>query len=44
MGGAADVIEAVLAERLLMSRIELVDRLTSMWVAVLSGTASTGSA
>jgi AcrR family transcriptional regulator len=44
MGGAADVIEAVLAERLRMSRIELVDRLTSMWVAVLSGTASTGSA
>jgi AcrR family transcriptional regulator len=44
MGGAADVIEAVLAKRLRMSRTELVDRLTAMWVAVLSGTAPTGSA
>jgi AcrR family transcriptional regulator len=37
MGGAADVIEAVLAGRLRMSRAQLVDRLTAMWVAVLAG-------
>jgi AcrR family transcriptional regulator len=38
MGGTADVIEAVLAGRLRMSRSALVDRLTAMWVAVLGGT------
>jgi AcrR family transcriptional regulator len=36
MGGAADVIEAVLAGRLRMSRRTLVDELTAMWVAVLT--------
>jgi AcrR family transcriptional regulator len=40
MGGAADVIEAVLAGRLRMSRRQLVDRLTAMWLAVLSGLGS----
>jgi AcrR family transcriptional regulator len=44
MGGAADVIEAVLAGRLRMSRKQLVDRLTAMWVAVLSGIPQAGSA
>jgi AcrR family transcriptional regulator len=38
MGGAADVIEAVLAGRLRMSRRALVDHLTAMWVSVLAGT------
>jgi AcrR family transcriptional regulator len=42
MGGAADVIEAVLSGRLRMSRTDLVDRLTAMWVAVLSGTPTAG--
>jgi AcrR family transcriptional regulator len=37
MSGAAEVIEAVLAGRLRMSRTQLVDQLTSMWLAVLSG-------
>jgi AcrR family transcriptional regulator len=36
IGGAADVIEAVLAGRLRISRRTLVDELTSMWVAVLT--------
>jgi AcrR family transcriptional regulator len=38
MGGAADVIEAVLSGRLRMSRSEVVTHLTAMWVSVLSGT------
>jgi hypothetical protein len=37
MGGAADVIEAVLSGRLRMSRKQLVDQLTTMWLSVLSG-------
>jgi AcrR family transcriptional regulator len=37
MGGAADVIEAVLTGRLRMSRTQLVDQLTTMWLSVLSG-------
>jgi AcrR family transcriptional regulator len=37
MGGAADVIEAVLSGRLRMSRTQLVDQLSALWVAVLSG-------
>ena len=37
MGGAADVIEAVLTGRLRISRSQLVDHLTAMWLAVLSG-------
>lgn len=37
MGGAADVIEAVLSGRLRLSRPQLVDQLTAMWVSVLSG-------
>jgi AcrR family transcriptional regulator len=44
MGGAADVIEAVLSGRLRMSRRQLVDQLTAMWSAVLSGTAGSTSA
>lgn len=36
MGGSADVIEAVLAGRLRMSRIRLVDHLTTMWLGVLA--------
>jgi AcrR family transcriptional regulator len=44
MGGAADVIEAVLSGRLRMSRADVVDRLTTMWVAVLSGTPTAGPA
>jgi AcrR family transcriptional regulator len=36
MGGAADVIEAVLAGRLRMSRAALVDQLTVMWLSVLT--------
>lgn len=36
MGGAAEVIEAVLSGRLRMPRAQLVDQLTSMWLAVLS--------
>ena len=42
MGGAVDVIEAVLSGRLRMSRTRLVDELTGMWLAVLSGTAGSG--
>jgi AcrR family transcriptional regulator len=42
MGGAADVIEAVLSGRLRMSHGQLVDQLTRMWVAVLDGTQSAG--
>lgn len=37
MGGAADVIEAVLSGRLRLSRKQLVDQLTTMWLSVLSG-------
>jgi AcrR family transcriptional regulator len=37
MGGAAEVIEAVLSGRLRISRARLVDQLTSMWLAVLTG-------
>jgi AcrR family transcriptional regulator len=36
MGGAADVIETVLIGQLRMSRTQLVDQLTAMWLAVLS--------
>ena len=39
MGGAADVIEAVLAGRLRLSRRQLVDQLTTMWLSVLNGLA-----
>ncbi len=38
MGGATEVIEAVLSGRLRMSRAGVVDHLTAMWVSVLSGT------
>jgi AcrR family transcriptional regulator len=44
MGGAADVIEAVLSGRLRMSRTRLVDQLTTMWLAVLTGTAAADQA
>jgi AcrR family transcriptional regulator len=44
MGGAADVIEAVLSGRLRMSRSEVVTHLTGMWVSVLSGTPPTDPA
>jgi hypothetical protein len=37
MGGATEVIEAVLAGRLRISRVALVDQLTGMWLAVLRG-------
>jgi AcrR family transcriptional regulator len=37
-GGAIEVIEAVLAGRLRMSRVALVDQLTAMWLGVLAGT------
>jgi AcrR family transcriptional regulator len=36
MAGAAEVIEAVLTGRLRMSRKQLVDRLTAMWLSVLT--------
>lgn len=39
MGGAADVIEAVLSGRLRLSRTQLVDQLTTMWLSVLGGLA-----
>lgn len=39
MGGAADVIEAVLTRRLRMTRTQLVDQLAEMWLAVLRGIA-----
>ena len=42
MGGATEVIEAVLAGRLRLSRAVLVDQLTANWLAVLSGTAAAG--
>jgi AcrR family transcriptional regulator len=42
MAGATDVIEAVLAGRLRMSRTQLVDQITAMWLAVLSGTGGAG--
>ena len=42
MGGAADVIEAALTGRLRMTRTQLVDQLTTMWLAVLSGISPTG--
>ncbi len=38
MGGATDVIEAVLSGRLRMSRGQVVDQLTTMWLGVLGGT------
>jgi AcrR family transcriptional regulator len=41
MGGATEVIEAVLGGRLRLSRARLVDQLTSMWLAVLSERPST---
>jgi AcrR family transcriptional regulator len=37
MGGAAEVIEAVLSGRLRISRTRLVDQLTAMWLNVLRG-------
>ena len=37
MGGAAEVIEAVLSGRLRISRAKLVDQLTAMWLDVLRG-------
>lgn len=40
VGGAADVIEAVLAGRLRLSRAQLVDQLTAMWLNVLGGLSS----
>ena len=40
MGGASEVIEAVLSGRLRMSRGRLVDQLTAMWLAVLTGIAA----
>ena len=36
MGGAADVIEAVLSGRLRLSRKQLVDQLAAMWLSVLT--------
>lgn len=39
MGGAADVVEAVLSGRLRLSRRQVVDQLTAMWLGVLSGLA-----
>ncbi len=42
MGGATEVIEAVLAGRLRLSRAALVEQLTAMWLAVLSGTDAAG--
>jgi AcrR family transcriptional regulator len=36
MGGAAEVIEAVLSGRLKMSRARLVDQLTTMWLGALA--------
>ena len=42
MGGATEVIEAVLAGRLRLSRAVLVEQLTATWLAVLSGTAGAG--
>ena len=45
MGGSADVIDAVLAGRLRMSRTTLVDELTALWLGALASAASgTGSA
>jgi AcrR family transcriptional regulator len=38
MGGATEVIEAVLSGRLRLSRAALVDQLTETWLAVLTGT------
>jgi AcrR family transcriptional regulator len=43
MGGAAEVIEAVLSGRLRMSRTSLVDQLTAMWLRVLEGLESLDS-
>jgi hypothetical protein len=37
MGGAAEVIEAVLSGQLRMSRARLVDQLTAMWLGALGG-------
>jgi AcrR family transcriptional regulator len=37
MGGATEVIEAVLTGRLRISRVQLVDQLTAMWLSVLTG-------
>jgi AcrR family transcriptional regulator len=41
MGGSADVIEAVLSGRLAMSRVRLVDHLTTMWLGALSASLAT---
>lgn len=37
MGGATDVVEAVLSGRLRLSRTQVVEQLTTMWLAVLGG-------
>jgi AcrR family transcriptional regulator len=37
MGGAAELISAVLSGRLRISRAKVVDQLTALWVAVLEG-------
>lgn len=44
MGGSADVIEAVLAGRLRMSRSRVVDHLTAMWLGALSAALDQGGA
>ena len=44
MGGAAEVIEAVLSGRLRISRAKLVDQLTAMWLNVLTGIDQRGRA
>lgn len=44
MAGAAEVIEAVLTRRLRMSRKQLVDQLTAMWLSVLTAVESGDSA
>jgi AcrR family transcriptional regulator len=42
MGGATEVIEAVLSGRLRLGRAAVVDQLTAMWLAVLPGTVREG--
>jgi hypothetical protein len=37
MGGAAELIEAVVSGSLRLSRAQVVDQLTALWVASLSG-------
>lgn len=44
MGGAAEVIEAVLSGRLRIPRVKLVDQLTAMWLDVLRGMDRAGGA